>query len=432
MAKVSIDKFTPGAQQPSKYIKVGPNYLKWGEQPGYYYVPQTDQYYIDQKQLNQQLQDQGVIDKPPGKPSLGEAIAPVAGAAAALYGGKYIGEHAGDWISNIGSKGGGLFSSSAPAAASSATNAGLLGAGVTEGGMGFGTTGIRGLEGGPALIGGQAGVPGLQGGIPLEGGQIPGTQAPGGLFSVGSTSGNILGGAGIGLGAYTAYQGIKEGNPIESGLGGLGIAGGISQLGYAIPGWGWAAAIGVPIIASLFSHHESTRDVAKKHTKSLMGMGGDDPQWQEYVNAVRAPYNGPPPDKSHPFFGKYANFNEYKAAGLDANDLSGVYGNLKTFGPDWAKYSQDQRRAVTQGIIDAGLYDSKKGEVIITNEDEAKKIRDNIMAGDGAVNAVKPQAPAPTNNAPAPVTATQPQYVNPVPKLPMQKPAGMMYAYNKG
>ena len=65
----------------------------------------------------------------------------------------------------------------------------------------------------------------------------------------------------------------------------------------------------------------------------------------------------------------YATWEEYKGAGLDAADLTGVYGNIKTFGPEWASLTQEQRQAVTQGIIDAGLYESNKGEVEIIKDE---------------------------------------------------------------
>jgi len=118
---------------------------------------------------------------------------------------------------------------------------------------------------------------------------------------------------------------------------------------------------------------ESTRDIAKKHTKSLLGASSD-PTYQNYINAMRGQFNAPPPDPSKPFAGKYATWDAYKKAGLDANDLTGVYGNLKTFGPDWAKISEDQRKKITQELINADLYKSKKGEVEITDENKAKEI----------------------------------------------------------
>ena len=136
------------------------------------------------------------------------------------------------------------------------------------------------------------------------------------------------------------------------------------------------------LFRSPFLMHESTRDVAKKHTSGLLGLGKDDPTWQGYVTGIREQFNAAPPDPSKPYLGgKYASFNEYKTAGLQAPDLLGVYGNLNTFGPEWAHLTPEQQTKVTQGIINAGLYDSKKGEVIITDPDAARKIKDDVVGG---------------------------------------------------
>lgn len=133
-----------------------------------------------------------------------------------------------------------------------------------------------------------------------------------------------------------------------------------------------------------------TRLHAKQNTKKLLGVSND-PTYQSYVQGMRAQYNSAPTDPSKPFAGKYASWDEYKKAGLQANDLTGVLGNIKTFGSDWTKYSQAQREAITQGVIDAGLYDSKKGEVVITDENAAKGVRDKLLTALSS----KPQQPKP-------------------------------------
>jgi hypothetical protein len=118
--------------------------------------------------------------------------------------------------------------------------------------------------------------------------------------------------------------------------------------------------------------HQSTRGVQKDHTGQLLGLS-DDPAFQSYVQGMRAQNESGPPDPSKPFHGgQYGSWDEYQQAGLDANDLTGVYGNIKAYGPEWTKLTEDQRRAVTQANIDSGLYTSKKGEVEITDEAKAK------------------------------------------------------------
>lgn len=135
----------------------------------------------------------------------------------------------------------------------------------------------------------------------------------------------------------------------------------------------------------------STRTIAKQHTKQLMGASSDS-AYQQYVQGMRQQYNAAPTDPSKPFAGKYRTFDEYKSAGLDPKDLTGVYGNIKTFGPDWAHLSQDQREQVTQGLIGANLYDSHKGEVVITDPEKAKQIYSTIVkAPTGVARAPAPQ-----------------------------------------
>jgi hypothetical protein len=131
---------------------------------------------------------------------------------------------------------------------------------------------------------------------------------------------------------------------------------------------------------NLLGRHRTTRQIAKGNTSELRKMGEGDDNWQQYVSGMRDQYASNPTDKEHPFAGKYKTFDEYKKAGLQADDLTGVHGNLKTFGPDWAKLSFDDQKKVTQGVIDAGLYNSKKGEVEITDAEKAKKILAEAIA----------------------------------------------------
>lgn len=208
------------------------------------------------------------------------------------------------------------------------------------------------------------------------------TPAPG-MFSPGTIGGNALGAAGLALGGYEAFKGVESGNPLQAGLGGAGVGFGLNSLGYALGPWGWAAALAAPTILSFLNKHETTREVAKKHTSQLLKQS-DDPAYQGYVQAMRQQHNAPPPDPTKPFHaGKYGTWEEYKSAGLDPNDLTGVYGNIKTFGPEWANLTQAQRVAVTKGIIDAGLYNSRKGEVEISDATKAKEIKDNVLKGFG-------------------------------------------------
>lgn len=132
--------------------------------------------------------------------------------------------------------------------------------------------------------------------------------------------------------------------------------------------------------------HQSTKGVQEMHTGQLLQQS-DDPTWQNYVVGMRTQVKEGPKDKTKPFAGKYASFDEYKKAGLQANDLTGVYGNLDTFKPDyadkagvphWAKLTPTQQQAVTQRLIDENMYSSKKGEVVIRDKEKARRIYEEM------------------------------------------------------
>ena len=84
--------------------------------------------------------------------------------------------------------------------------------------------------------------------------------------------------------------------------------------------------------------HQSTKGRQEERTGQLLQQS-DDPNWQNYVASMRMQQiKEGPKDKTKPFFkGQYATFNEYKKAGLQADDLTGVYGNMDAFKPDYAE-----------------------------------------------------------------------------------------------
>lgn len=131
--------------------------------------------------------------------------------------------------------------------------------------------------------------------------------------------------------------------------------------------------------------HQSTKGVQEMHTGQLLQQS-DDPQWQQYVVGMRAQVKEGPKDKEKPF-GLYKTWNEAKAAGLQADTLTGVYGNLDAFKPayadkagvpNWAKLNFDQQKAVTQRLIDEDMYSSKKGEVVIADKEKARRIYEEM------------------------------------------------------
>lgn len=211
---------------------------------------------------------------------------------------------------------------------------------------------------------------------------VPTTSTAATPFSLSGVAANA-GGLGVGplaaiagatyLGGKSAYDMLrgKEDKSIPGyiGRGTLGIAtGGLSEVGNYI-----GKKLGI-------LGHKSTRQSASDHTNYLMDQAGNDQNAQNYVQGMREQFNTAPVGNAFAG-GKYATFDEYKKAGLDPKDLSGVYGNMETFGPsEWAGLSQDQREAVTQGLIAANLYKSKKGDIEITDKDQAKQIYSTILA----------------------------------------------------
>ncbi len=223
-------------------------------------------------------------------------------------------------------------------------------------------------------------------------------------FQDGLNFSNALSAAAVAKGGYDAQRGYEQGGEgVRSGLTtagagigslimpGLGTAAGAAignTIGYGLQGSGWkndlallAAGGGItaPLIIArrmgVDLMHKTTKQVQQEHTQQLAEKAPEDAAWQNYLGGMRTQEV----NKDAPFAGKYKTFDEYKKAGLQADDLTGVYGNLKTFGPEWAKLDFNKQKQVTQGLIDAGLYKSKKGEVEITDEDKAHEIKNQVL-----------------------------------------------------
>lgn len=273
-----------------------------------------------------------------------------------------------------------LLSQGAGAAGADAAASGALGAGGFA--ESIGAPAAYGGFAGPGAVAGEAGVP-----IAADAGVL-GTGL-GVLPLAGIAAGTYL----AGKGAWDEFNGKK---PNLASRATLDIAtGGLNEL--ALP----------------YLMHKSTRDVAKGHTNDLLKVGKDDANYQNYVSGMREQFNSGPPDPSKPFAGKYGSWDEYQKAGLEANDLTGVYGNIKTYGPEWANLTQEQRQAVTQANIDSGLYKSNKGEVEITDQNKAIENKDNVLKGFNV--GAKTAAQAAAQGAAKPIIPAQ---TIPVPRLP--------------
>ena len=164
--------------------------------------------------------------------------------------------------------------------------------------------------------------------------------------------------------------------------------------------------------------HQSTKGRQEERTGQLLQQS-DDPNWQNYVASMRMQQiKEGPKDKTKPFFkGQYATFDEYKKAGLQADDLTGVYGNMDAFKPDyaekagvpnWANLSFEQRKAVTQRLIDEDMYSSKKGDIVIGDKEKARKIYEDMAKTNFASSSGLQSKPAISTRPPAPLPPSTP------------------------
>lgn len=282
----------------------------------------------------------------------------------------------------------------------------------------------------------------VPGEVITDGGSFWTTNAP-----ANGSLGQIAAAAAAAKGTYDVFKGYQQGGEgMRTGLteagagfgtmfggpigGAIGAVGG-NVLGYGLQGNGIkndlalaATGVGIPLLVAkklgVPLVHQTTRQKAQENTQQFLKDAEGDDVATAYVKGMREQYNAPPPDKSKPFAGKYSTFEEYKKNGLQANDLTGVEGNLKVYTPKvWANLTQPQREAVTQANIDSNLYASKKGAVNITDEKKAKENFDNVMKGFqvGAQTAA-PAAPVVVTPAQAAAAgANQQKFVKPILKI---------------
>lgn len=181
-----------------------------------------------------------------------------------------------------------------------------------------------------------------------------------------------LGAAGTALGAYSAFKGVKEKDPVSAGLGGLGAVTGLNMMGYALGPWGVAATIGVPLVAA------------------LAGKMGDKDRWKtegKRLNKLRnAGINIPQMESDTLSRGRSKKeliaIEEQKAAqGLPSNvefartrdekflkpeDIWGYSTFFEKYGNDWlGKFTEQQRRDIAQQALNAGAVREHRGTINI-------------------------------------------------------------------
>jgi hypothetical protein len=294
----------------------------------------------------------------------------------------------------------------------------LINSGIASGTAGGASSAAAGTTfAGGANVAGEAVGSAMNGGTMMSSGMtVPAAQgAPIASSAAGSgaaAEGGMLGSYGavaapLALAAVAAYTG-SEGLKAYKKSGGKGAGKG------AIDGWKQAPALIKynPVLApaailggalgGAFGQ-KSTRQVQADKTKELKGIDTNDKAYQDLITGLRAQYDAPPPDPSKPFAGKYANFDEYEKAGLEANDLSGVYGNLK-LGARYAALSPAERAAFTQTQIDKKNYQSKKGDVLFRNDAGAQADFEDFVKNKGTMKIPTANSKVPANTPPMQVS----------------------------
>lgn len=223
------------------------------------------------------------------------------------------------------------------------------------------------------------------------------TQAPG-------TFGQAAGALGAAKGAYDTANGFQEGGAGErSGLtelgagvgtmfgGPVGAVGGAALgnvAGYGLQGDGWknhaalmAIAPGLEIARDLGvpMSHETTAQTEARRYGALQDAGVTNAQ---DLFAANHPTPGDGTWSTGPFAGKQWNFNDAETmAKADPAQFRNVYGNSSVFGNDWSSYKPEQQDDIISNLLADNLYQSKRGDVIITDADKAKEVRDQVLAG---------------------------------------------------
>lgn len=351
-------QFPAGARTPDKYSTVGPNYQKWGEQEhnGYVYNPATDTYYYDPKaaakwnaETNKELEDEYGTKQP----SIWEQSAAAALPVAATVGGVKLAEN----LPSLLSGGGGLLSLGGGGAGSSFTAQSLLGGGGAAAAVpdsAAATEALFAAGGGAGTSGTGTGLLGLSGNSTLGAVAPYALPAAGALMlgdtlmkDRGKTSNALRGGLAGGLAAA----------PFMAALGPVGI--GAAILGGGLLGLGGGGLL----------RHKSTKDVQAERQQELIDRG-----ITGYADfAAQLPTSA----EDDPNYGKVP-----VMSALKAEDVWGSNGVFDTFGNDWlGKYTGDQRRQIAQRLLDEGLFDSDKGDIVIfsENQDRARQIKDEIL-----------------------------------------------------
>lgn len=241
--------------------------------------------------------------------------------------------------------------------------------------------------------------------------------------------------AAVAVGAYDSYNALQHG--------GTGLRTGTTELGagvgsYIAPGVG--TVVGAAAGNVIGYGMKSDNPIIKTYMKFLPFMYGvkalmhkttkqeEQTKWSRLADAAAQGANGEKAPKDAPV-------DPYVAAAYNANhgqDDDGVYkdgprkgqkwtmegaiedakanpqtfqlvyGNLKTYGKDWQSYSPEIQNAIIKENLDAGNYQSKKGDIEFVDEEKARAIKDKVLAANPGFKIPTPATATPA----APNTST--------------------------
>jgi hypothetical protein len=171
-----------------------------------------------------------------------------------------------------------------------------------------------------------------------------------------------LGAAGAAYGGYNALQGIKKGDPVQAGMGGLGAGLGINAMGYALGPWGWAAMAGAPIVASMLNgafDQKSTKEIEADRWSAA----GASPELAEKMYGYDY-FTGTEGQKS-----RDEKFLTPDAIRVNPDNYNNV--------ADWDEWSKSEQDEFLTAMLGAGKVSERKGGIYY-DDDFAKAKADEI------------------------------------------------------
>ena len=201
-----------------------------------------------------------------------------------------------------------------------------------------------------------------------------------GMLAPGSALGTALGAAGLAAGTYGAIQGFKKKDPLSAGLGGAGIAAGLSTLGLALGPLGWAGIIAAPAAAALINKMGDKDRWKEEYSRkkklveqgiipeSMLGEAPTVGRSKEQLVAL---------EEQKIAQGQYGNPEFAKTRDVSAlkpQDIWGFSVAPETLGKDYMAASEQQRLAYNQKLLEEGLVKEAKGQISYTDPKRAKEI----------------------------------------------------------